>query len=150
MYLPKPPTASAARPVPLAQAREQALANRRVARSGGDPRAASRRADGTPAFEEAAAKVIAIHGAAWKAGSGNAHRWQYTLRQYIYPRLGAKAVDEVTTVAVERTCGDGLRAGLRGVVRCCDACRGLENQLSSDRRSCLVFQLQPLGELRQP
>ena len=86
--------------VPLAQAREQALANRRVARAGGDPRAASRRADGVPTFEEAAAKVVAIHGAAWKAGSGNAHRWQYTLRQYVYPRLGAKAVDAVTTADV--------------------------------------------------
>ena len=32
--------------------------------------------------------------------SGNAHRWQYTLRQYVYPRLGAKAVDEVTTADV--------------------------------------------------
>ena len=83
--------------VPLAQAREQALANGRVARAGGDPRAGSRRADGMPTFEEAAAKVVAIHGAAWKAGSGNAHRWQYTLRQYVYPRLGAKAVDAVTS-----------------------------------------------------
>ncbi len=62
--------------VPLAEAREQALANRRVARAGGDPRAASRRADGMPTFEEAAAKVIAINGAAWRAGSGNAHRWR--------------------------------------------------------------------------
>ena len=86
--------------VPLAQAREQALANRRVARAGGDPRAASRRADGMPTFEEAATKVIAIHGAAWKAGSGNARRWQYTLDQYVYPRLGAKAVDAVSTADV--------------------------------------------------
>ena len=86
--------------VPLAQAREQALGNRRVARAGGDPRAASRRADGVPTFEEAAAKVVAIHGAAWKAGSGNADRWQYTLRQYVHPRLGAKAVDAVTTADV--------------------------------------------------
>ena len=87
--------------VPLAQAREQALANRRVARSGGDPRAASRRrANGMPTFEEAAAKVIAIHGAAWKAGSRNADRWQFTLRQYAYPRIGGKAVDEVTTADV--------------------------------------------------
>ena len=28
------------------------------------------------------------------------HRWQYTLREYVYPRLGAKAVDEVTTADV--------------------------------------------------
>ena len=47
--------------VPLAEAREQARANRRVARSGGDPRATERRA-GIPTFEKAVAKVIAIHG----------------------------------------------------------------------------------------
>ena len=28
------------------------------------------------------------------------HRWRYTLRQYVYPRLGAKAVEEVTTADV--------------------------------------------------
>ena len=41
--------------VPLAEARDRALANRRVARSGGDPRPASRRAPGIPTFDEAVA-----------------------------------------------------------------------------------------------
>ena len=86
--------------VPLAEAREQALANRRLARAGGDPRATERRANGIPAFDEAVAKVIAIHGAAWKPGSTNADRWQATLREYAYPRLGGKGVDEVTTADV--------------------------------------------------
>ena len=105
--------------VPLAQAREQALANRRVARSGGDPRAASRRrANGMPTFEEAAAKVIAIHGAAWKAGSRNADRWQFTLRQYAYPRIGGKAVDGVTTADVMAVCCPSGRASTRRRSKC--------------------------------
>ena len=86
--------------VPLAEAREQALANRKLARTGGDPRTTARRAQGIPAFDEAVAKVIAIHGSAWKLGSSNANRWQATLREYAYPHLGGKGVDEVTTADV--------------------------------------------------
>ena len=52
--------------VSLAEARKLALANRKVARSGGDPPADRRRAKGVPTFEEAAEKVIAIHTEIWK------------------------------------------------------------------------------------
>ena len=52
--------------VSLAEARELAVANRKVARSGGDPLADRRRARGVPTFEEAAEKVIAIHSEVWK------------------------------------------------------------------------------------
>ena len=76
------------------------LANRRVARSGGDPRPAARRAPGVPTFDEAVATVLAIHGAAWKAGGKNAKSWQATLREYASPRLGRKDVDRVTTADV--------------------------------------------------
>ena len=86
--------------VPLAQARERALANRRVARSGGDPRPAARRAPGVPTFDEAVATVLAIHSAAWKAGGGNANSWQTTLREYACPQLGGKGVDRITTADV--------------------------------------------------
>ena len=86
--------------VPLAEARQRALANRRVARSGGDPRPAARRAPGIPTFDEAAATVLAIHGAAWKAGGRNANSWQATLRDYASPRLGRKPVDRLTTADV--------------------------------------------------
>ena len=44
--------------VSLAEAREQALANRKLARSGGDPLAERRRAQGMPTFAEAAARVV--------------------------------------------------------------------------------------------
>ena len=86
--------------VPLAEARERALANRRVARSGGDPRPAARRAPGVPTFDEAVATVLAIHSAAWKAGGRNANSWQATLREYACPQLGGKGVDRITTADV--------------------------------------------------
>ena len=84
----------------LAEARQRALANRRVARSGGDPRPAARRTPGVPTFDEAAATVLAIHGTAWKSGGRNANSWQGTLRDYASPHLGRKAVDRVTTADV--------------------------------------------------
>ena len=86
--------------VPLAEARERALANRRVARSGGDPRPAARRDPGVPTFDEAVATVLAIHRAAWKAGGRNADSWQKTLREYACPQLGGKGVDRITTADV--------------------------------------------------
>ena len=89
--------------VPLAAARERALANRRVARAGGDPRRAPRPDPGMPTFEEAVDRVLAIHGAAWKVGGRTEENWQTTLRQYAYPHLGAKGVDRVTTADVMAT-----------------------------------------------
>ena len=86
--------------VPLAVARERALGNRRVARSGGDPRRPALRAPSMPTFDEAVARVLSIHGAAWKAGGRNAKSWQTTLREYAYPQLAGKGVDRVTTADV--------------------------------------------------
>ena len=86
--------------VPLAEARQRALANRRVARSGGDPRPAAGRAPGAPTFDEAVPTVLAIHSGAWKSGGRNANSWQATLRDYASPGLGRKAVDRVTTADV--------------------------------------------------
>ena len=51
-----PPDAAAL--VPLAKAREQALANRILARSGGDPLSEKRRVQGVPTFAEAARLVL--------------------------------------------------------------------------------------------
>ena len=44
--------------VPLAEAREKALANRKLAREGGDPLAEKRRIEGIPTFAEAASRVL--------------------------------------------------------------------------------------------
>ncbi len=44
--------------VPLAEARDRAMANRKLAREGGDPLAEKRRADAMPTFADAAARVV--------------------------------------------------------------------------------------------
>ena len=46
--------------VSLAEARELALANRKLARSGGDPLSEKRRAEGVPTFAEAAERVLEL------------------------------------------------------------------------------------------
>ena len=50
----------------LAEAREQALANRKLARAGGDPLAEKRRSAGIPTFAEAAKRVIEQKSAGWR------------------------------------------------------------------------------------
>lgn len=83
--------------VTLAEAREVALANRKVARAGGDPIAA--RGRGIPTVEEASAKVIEIHRPNWK-NAKHAAQWTATLREYVFPRIGRKRVDLVTAADV--------------------------------------------------
>ena len=86
--------------VSLAEAREQALSNRKLARSGGDPLGARRRTAGVPTFAEAAEQVIAIHRGAWKDADAMAQQWRGTLGQYAHPQFGDKGVDRVTTADV--------------------------------------------------
>ena len=86
--------------VTLAEARELALANRKLARAGGDPLAAKRRTEGMPSFEEASEKVVAIHSGGWKDGGRSAKQWRASLSEYAYPRIGGKGVDQVTTADV--------------------------------------------------
>ena len=85
--------------VSLAEARAAAFDNRKLARAGGDPLALKRRPD-IPIFEDAARTVIEIHKPTWRDGGKSAGQWEASLRQYAFPRLGAKRVDTVTTADV--------------------------------------------------
>ena len=60
--------------VSLAEAREKALANRKLAREGGDPLAEKRRAQGVPSFAEATARVVE------QKRAGARRRWPETTR----------------------------------------------------------------------
>lgn len=77
----------------LAEARDTALANRKVARAGRDPRRTGRCSVTT--FKQAAGQVFAIHSATWTA-KHSAH-WASTLRMYAQPRIGGKRLDRVTS-----------------------------------------------------
>ncbi len=82
--------------VTLAEAREAALANRRLARSGGDPLAARCRARDMPTFEEAAAAVLEQKRAGWR-NEKHGKDWPTSLRLYVFPQIGDKPVSEITS-----------------------------------------------------
>ena len=85
--------------VSLAEAREKALANRKLAREGGDPLAEKRRAQGVPSFAEAAARVLQQKQAGWRS-STYPRDWLSSLERYAFPRIGKMPVSEVTSADV--------------------------------------------------
>ena len=87
--------------VPLAEARERALANRQVARSGGDPAADGRRS--VPTFREAADRVLDVYRGAWREGGRTESQWRASMRDHVFPHIGRKTVVEVTTADVMDT-----------------------------------------------
>ena len=82
--------------VSLAEAREQALANRKLARSGGDPLAEKRRSVGIPTFAEAARRVVEQKRAGWRSRA-QGRDWMLTFERYAFPRVGKMPVSEVTS-----------------------------------------------------
>ena len=85
--------------VPLAEAREKALANRKLARQGGDPLAEKRRSQGIPTFAEAAARVLEQKRAGWR-NPRHPREWISSLRRFAFPRIGKVPVCEVTSADV--------------------------------------------------
>lgn len=85
--------------VSLAEARELALENRKLARQGGDPLKAKREAQAVLTFEEAARKVHEIHTPTWR-NAKHAAQFLSTLETYTFPRMGRLRVNDVTTADV--------------------------------------------------
>ena len=85
--------------VPLAEARETARVNRKLAREGGDPLTEKRRAEGTPTFAEAARRVLEQKRAGWRNGR-HPQSWWTSLERYAFPRIGARPVSDVTSAEV--------------------------------------------------
>ena len=79
----------------LSEARAKVIENKRLFIEGRDPRGG-----GIPSFEEAAEKVIAIHAEGWKDEGKSAAQWRASLRDYVFPKLGRKRVNEITTADV--------------------------------------------------
>jgi integrase len=83
----------------LAEAREQALANRKLARAGGNPLQAKREAEAVLTFEESARKVHALHLPTWRNAKHGA-QFIRTLETYTFPGMGKLRVADVTTADV--------------------------------------------------
>ena len=81
--------------VSLAEAREKARSNRKLAREGGDPLAEKRRARGVPTFAEAAMKVVEQQKAGWR-NPKYPRAWLSSLERFAFGRIGKMPVTEVT------------------------------------------------------
>ena len=80
--------------VTLAEARDRALANRRVARNGGDPRTQAN--PGVPTFEDATRKVHPIRTAGLKTEKSR-KQWIDEVARYVWPSIGHLPVNAITT-----------------------------------------------------
>jgi len=85
--------------VPLADAREKALDNRRMARAGDDPLQAKRESEAVLTFEEAARRVHAIHAPTWR-NPKHAAQFLTTLQTYVFPHFGKLRISEVSSADV--------------------------------------------------
>ena len=80
--------------VSLAEAREKAFANRKLAREGGDPLTHRFRAQGMPTFAQAAERVWNEKSPGWRH-SGHAQNWMSSLTRHVLPHIGDQAVCDV-------------------------------------------------------
>lgn len=85
--------------VSLAEAREKALENRKLARAGGDPLAAKKRSMDVLTFKAAAVKVHDLSKPTWR-NDKHGDQWINTLTTYVFPVFGSKRVDTVTSADV--------------------------------------------------
>jgi hypothetical protein len=86
--------------VSLAEARLKAHEYRSLARGGGNPIEARRKAI-VPTFASTAASALEQHRAGWK-NEKHASAWINTLKMYVFPVMGEKRVDQIETADVLR------------------------------------------------
>ena len=91
----------AAQLVTLAEARDAAIENRKLARAGGDPVAAKHDKIAMPTFNEAIQKVIALYGPTW-TNEKHAAQFRNTLATYAAPTIGNKSISDITSADVLR------------------------------------------------
>lgn len=87
--------------VSLAEAREKAFENKRLAHAGGDPLAEKRKARAILTFEEAARNTHKEIAHTWKNPKDRA-AYLKSMETYIFPQFGAVALPEVTSADVRR------------------------------------------------
>ena len=73
--------------VSLAEARDKAYQNRKLARAGGDPLAEKRKAR-TPTFQEAAEQTFQANRARWRSEK-TVKAWHQGMKKHVLPKLGA-------------------------------------------------------------
>ena len=85
--------------VTLAEAREKALENRKLAMAGGDPIQTKKEARAVLSFSKAAQRVYELHRPTWR-NEKHAKQFISTLETYAYPYIGELKVADVNTADV--------------------------------------------------
>ena len=85
--------------VSLKEAREEAFANRKLARAAGDPLAEKHRANGMLTFAAAAERVWNDKNPGWRHPQ-HAQDWMSSLTRYVLPHIGKMPVSQVTSADV--------------------------------------------------
>ncbi len=80
--------------VKLAEARDQAFENRRIAQRGGDPVADRRRASKAPTFREAAERTFEANRVRWRSNK-TASNWLQGMAKRVLPVIGDMRVDRI-------------------------------------------------------
>ncbi|MRX49441.1 tyrosine-type recombinase/integrase [Paracoccus sp. S-4012] len=87
--------------VPLAEAREKALGNRKLAREGGDPLAARRERQEVLSFEAASRRVHELHLPTWR-NEKHGRDFISSLESYAFPLIGKMPVSNIAAADVLR------------------------------------------------
>ncbi|TCP93746.1 integrase [Sphingomonas sp. PP-CE-1A-559] len=85
--------------VGLAEARDKALENRKLARAGGDPLAAKKRSMEVLSFKAAAEKVHELSKPTWR-NDKHGDQWINTMTTHVFPVFGSKRIDTVASADV--------------------------------------------------
>lgn len=85
--------------VTLAEAREQALQQRKAARAGKDPVAAKKRSTAILTFEEASKRYHDLSKPTWR-NEKHGQQWLNTLTTYAFPFIGQRRMDTITAADV--------------------------------------------------
>ena len=85
--------------VTLAEARELAMSNKKLARAGGDPLAAKQERIAIPSLNEAIDKVIELNAPTW-TNAKHAAQFKSTLTNYVTPKLGRRPVSDIQTADI--------------------------------------------------
>ena len=80
--------------VTLAEARELAVSNKKLARAGDDPIAAKQERIAIPSLNEAIDKVIELNAPTW-TNAKHAAQFKSTLTNYVSPKLGRRPVNDI-------------------------------------------------------
>ena len=80
--------------VTLAEARELAVSNKKLARAGGDPIADKQERVAIPSLNEAIDKVIELNAPTW-TNAKHAAQFKSTLTNYVTPKLGRRPVNDI-------------------------------------------------------